>query len=116
MTLENDDRVYTPRDLIPICKDIGIPFVYDVHHHRCLPDGVSVERTTEMAIETWNREPVFHLSSPKDGWKSKNPKPHHDYIDASDFPDCWRKFDITVEVEAKAKELAVLKIKDDLGI
>ena len=114
LTLENDDRVYTPKDLLPVCQDMVIPLVYDVHHHRCLHDGSSVEATTEMAIDTWSREPLFHLSSPKNGWESDNPRNHHDYIDAGDFPSCWANIDITVEVEAKAKELAVLKLKQDL--
>jgi UV DNA damage endonuclease len=114
LTLENDDRVYTPEDLLPVCRDMGIPLVYDVHHHRCLPDGSSVEATTELAISTWNREPLFHLSSPKYGWHSGKPGNHHDYIDADDFPSCWMNLDITVEVEAKAKELAVFKLMQDL--
>lgn len=114
LTLENDDRVYTPKDLLPVCRDMGIPLVYDVHHHRCLPDGSSVEVTTELAEGTWSREPLFHLSSPRDGWESGKPGSHHDYIDADDFPVCWKNLDITVEVEAKAKELAVLKLKQDL--
>jgi UV DNA damage endonuclease len=114
LTLENDDRVYTPKDLLLVCRDMDIPMVYDVHHHRCLPDGSSVEATTELAISTWNREPLFHLSSPKYGWESSKPGNHHDYIDADDFPACWTNLDITVEVEAKAKELAVLKLKQDL--
>ena len=114
LTLENDDRVYTPEDLLPVCRDMGIPLVYDVHHHRCLPDGSSVEATTELAISTWNREPLFHLSSPKYGWDSGKPGNHHDFIDADDFPSCWTNLDITVEVEAKAKELAVLKLMQDL--
>jgi len=114
LTLENDDRVYTPKNLLPVCRDMGIPLVYDVHHHRCLPDGSSVEATTELAMATWNREPLFHLSSPKHGWKSQNPRNHHDYIDADDFPECWKNLDITIEVEAKAKELAVMKLKQDV--
>ena len=114
LTLENDDRVYTPKDLLPVCRDMDIPLVYDVHHHRCLPDGRSVEEITELALGTWNREPLFHLSSPKYGWESGKPISHHDYIDADDFPVCWTNLDITVEVEAKAKELAVLRLKRDL--
>jgi UV DNA damage endonuclease len=114
LTLENDDRVYTPKNLLPVCRDMGIPLVYDVHHHRCFPDGSSVEAATELAMATWNREPLFHLSSPKHGWKSQNPRNHHDYIDADDFPECWKNLDITIEVEAKAKELAVMKLKQDV--
>ena len=78
LTLENDDRIFTPADLLPFCKDTGIPFVYDIHHHRCLPDGMHVNAATELALETWNREPLFHISSPLGGWKAKNVRKHHD--------------------------------------
>jgi len=111
LALENDDRVYTPKDLLRVCVETGIPLVYDVHHHRCLPDGLGVEKATELAIQTWNREPLFHLSSPLNGWEGASVNKHHDHIDPKDVPDCWLNLDITVEVEAKAKELAVLKLK-----
>ena len=115
LTLENDDRTYTPAELLPVCRNLEIPLVYDVHHHRCLPDGVGVEKTTETALSTWPREPLFHLSSPLNGWTGKNLAPHHDYIDPADFPNCWKDLTITIEVEAKAKELAILKLKEDLS-
>ncbi len=115
LTLENDDRVYTPEDLLPVCTDMGIPLVYDVHHHRCLPDGNSVEKTTGLILKTWNREPMFHISSPANGWTAGNTRNHHDYIDVTDFPQDWLRLNITVEVEAKAKELAVLKLMDELS-
>ncbi len=115
LTLENDDRTYTPSDLLPFCAENKVPFVYDVHHHRCLPDGTTVEEATRRALGTWGRrEPVFHLSSPKYGWRG-DPRPHHDFIDMKDFPSCWKKLDITIEVEAKAKEDAVRRLASQLG-
>lgn len=114
LTLENDDRTYTPADLLPVCGKTGVPLVYDVHHHRCLPDGKSVAEATHAAASTWNREPLFHLSSPLNGWEKAPYRPHHDFIDPADFPDAWRHLDVTVDVEAKAKELAVLRLKADL--
>ena len=114
LTLENDDRTYTPRDILPFCKGYKIPLVYDVHHHRCLPDGLSLQEATDAAIKTWNREPLFHISSPKEGWQAGEPRWHHDYIDIQDFPREWYALDITVEIEAKAKELAVLKLYNQL--
>jgi UV DNA damage endonuclease len=110
LTVENDDVTYTPADLLPLCCAAGIPLVYDVHHHRCNPDELTEEGATEQALSTWNREPLFHLSSPLEGWTGPKPNRHHDFINIVDFPDCWRDLSLTVEVEAKAKEVAVLKL------
>jgi UV DNA damage endonuclease len=114
LVLENDDRIYTPADLLPVCAATGIPFVYDVHHHRCLADGLTIEEVTARALATWSREPLFHLSSPRDGWQSANPRPHHDFIDPDDVPPCWLPLHITVEVEAKAKEVALRRLQPAL--
>jgi UV DNA damage endonuclease len=110
LTLENDDRSYTPRDLLAFCRSEEVPLVYDVHHHRCLPDGYTVAQATNLAAATWNREPLFHVSSPKDGWRGPMPSRHHDYINPRDFPREWLHGAFTVEVEAKAKELAVKRL------
>ncbi|MEI7481006.1 MAG: UV DNA damage repair endonuclease UvsE [Elusimicrobiota bacterium] len=114
LAFENDDRVYTPADLLPFCRKHSLPFVYDAHHHRCLPDGMSAEEVTALALKTWNREPLFHLSSPKSGWKGPDQRRHSDYIDIKDFPICWRGLTITIEVEAKAKELAIKRLQTQL--
>lgn len=116
LTLENDDKVYTPSDLLPVCSDTGVPLVYDVHHHRCLPDGLNVDEATQLARATWRSEPLFHISSPLEGWKGPKPQRHHDYIDMDDFPKEWLGWPMTVEVEAKAKELAVARLMKDLNV
>lgn len=117
LSVENDDITYSVADLLQMIDKTGIPVVYDVHHHRCNPDGMSVEVATSLAVATWQRlgrEPYFHISSPRNGWGKGNPKPHADYIDLADFPACWLKYDATVDVEAKAKELAVLRLMGEL--
>ena len=114
LTVENDDKIFTPSELLPICRSEGLPLVYDVHHHRCLPDKLTINQATISAIQTWNREPLFHLSSPREGWSGPSPNRHHDYIDAADFPKCWRDLNLTVEVEAKAKELAIARLQEYL--
>jgi UV DNA damage endonuclease len=114
LTLENDDKVYTPADLLPVCADTGVPLVYDVHHHRCLADGLSVAEATDRARKTWKVEPLFHISSPLEGWDGPKPERHHDYINAADFPKEWLGWPLTVEVEAKAKELAIRQLQRDL--
>jgi UV DNA damage endonuclease len=114
LTLENDDKVYTPADLLPVCSDTGVPLVYDVHHHRCLPDGQSVAEATERARKTWKSEPLFHISSPLEGWDGPKPERHNDYINVADFPGEWLGWPLTVEIEAKAKQLAVARLIADL--
>ena len=110
IALENDDRVYTPTDLLPVCQAAKIPLVYDVHHHRCHPDDLDEKEATERARATWNREPLFHISSPLGGWSAPNARKHDDFIALRDFPPYWSTLDITVEVEAKAKEVAIAKL------
>lgn len=115
LTIENDDKTFTPSDLLSLSRFTELPVVYDVHHHRCLPDELSIEEATAAAIETWNREPLFHISSPLAGWSGPKPARHHDEIDIHDFPACWVGLDLTVEVEAKSKEVAVRKLQDQYG-
>jgi UV DNA damage endonuclease len=118
LTLENDDRSYTVEDLLPVCEQLNVPLVYDVHHHRCNPDALTVAEATDACLQSWQRlgrEPYFHISSPKHGWGGK-PGPHADFIDIADFPAEWHGLEATIDVEAKAKELAVLKLKKELSL
>jgi UV DNA damage endonuclease len=116
LALENDDRLYAPADLLPWCGRLALPLVYDVHHHRCRPDELTVPEATTRAAASWGgREPYFHLSSPRDGWKGGDPRPHADYVDPRDVPGQWLAMDITVDVEAKAKERAVLALMEKLA-
>jgi UV DNA damage endonuclease len=123
VALENDDRSFTPRDLMPLCQRTGVPLVYDVHHHRCLADGYTVGEATDLASGTWgDREPYAHLSSPREGWSGPNVRAHADYIDPRDFPEEWLPAlsgaegsrTMTIDVEAKAKERAVLAVKEEV--
>lgn len=115
LALENDDRLFAPADLLPIAERTGVPLVYDVHHHRCRPDGLSIAEATARCAATWGaREPWVHIASPRDGWSSANPRPHADHVDPDDFPAEWRGLRATVDVEAKMKERAVLALREAL--
>ncbi|MCK7506989.1 MAG: UV DNA damage repair endonuclease UvsE [Desulfobacterales bacterium] len=117
LTLENDDVSYTPRDLLSFCERFSIPFVYDVHHHRCHPDDLSVEQATTLAEDIWKdvgQEPLRSYLFAPQRLAGGNPKPHADYIDPADFPACWLGRKMTVDVEAKAKELAVIALMDQM--
>jgi UV DNA damage endonuclease len=111
LALENDDRHFAPLDLLPLCERLGVPLVYDVHHHRCRPDGLTTDEATDRAAATWRgREPYAHISSPRDGWEARDLKPHADYIDPADLPESWLGRAMTIDVEAKAKERAVVRL------
>jgi UV DNA damage endonuclease len=111
VALENDDRLFTPAALLRLCRRAAVPLVYDAHHHRCHPDGTGADEATEAAAATWGgREPWTHISSPRDGWAAANPRPHADYIDPADVPRSWLGRRMTMDVEAKAKERAVLRL------
>jgi len=113
VALENDDRRFSPDTLLPLCERLGIPLVYDVHHHRCNPDALDVDDATHRAAATWGRrEPHFHISSPRSGWDAGDARPHADYVMPTDFPDAWHGQRFTVDVEAKAKERAVIALRD----
>ena len=118
LTLENDDVSYTVSDLLPVCQDLAVPLVYDVHHHRCNKDRLTVQEATNASIQTWEAagrgEAYFHLSSPKNGWQGNDPKPHAEMIAMSDFPEEWIGLDVTIDIEAKAKELAVIAVMNNL--
>jgi UV DNA damage endonuclease len=117
LALENDDHRFTPTDLLPLCRRVGVPLVYDAHHHRCHPDGLSVDEATDLAAAAWGaREPYAHLSSPREGWGAGNPRPHADFIDVADFPRSWLGRRMTVDVEAKQKERAVIRLMTELRV
>ena len=115
LTLENDEKSWDVRSLVDVSVETDVPIVFDVHHHRCYRDPLPISEATELAFTTWgDREPLFHISSPRDGWGSSNPCAHADYIDPDDFPIEWlypsRPF--TLDVEAKHKEFAVRRLRD----
>jgi UV DNA damage endonuclease len=114
LALENDDRCHAVIDLLPACLAADVPLVLDAHHHRVLPRDLSLEEATDWAVATWGgREPYFHLSSPRAGWSGGDPRPHADFIDVSDVPAYWLELGeaITIDVEAKAKERAVIAVQ-----
>ena len=112
LTVENDDKasMYSVKDLMYIHERIGIPIVFDYHHHKFCTGDLSEQEALELAISTWpdGIKPIVHYSESKalhEGNESLKPQAHSDYI--NDLPDLYGN-DVDVMVEAKAKELAIL--------
>jgi UV DNA damage endonuclease len=111
LTLENDDKasMYSVKDLYEgIYKKIGIPIVFDYHHHQFCTGGMSEQEALEMALSTWGDiKPVTHYSeSRRDEQEDKTIRvqAHSDYV--YDKIEMYGN-DFDIMVEAKAKELAV---------
>lgn len=110
--LENDDKSFTAADVLDICRELGIPMVLDVHHHRCINGGERLEDLLPHIYGTWAGQPdvpKFHFSSPK---SSKEFRSHADYIDAAafmEFLNIAKDFgeDIDIMLEAKMKDNAL---------
>tara|TARA_R110002020_G_scaffold414306_1_gene623797 strand:+ start:167 stop:1012 length:846 start_codon:yes stop_codon:yes gene_type:complete len=112
LTVENDDKasMYSVKDLMYIHKRIGIPIVFDYHHHKFCTGNISEQEALELAISTWPEgiTPVVHYSESKALHESNEklkPQAHSDYI--NNLPNTYgNKVDIMVE--SKAKELSIL--------
>ena len=119
IVIENDEKCYSVEDLLPISKELNIPIVMDTHHYECFshynPDITqkSGKKLVKKVLKTWERrgiKPKFHVSN-----QGKGRCGHHsDYIDhipeyILEIPEKYN-IDITLMVEAKKKELAILDI------
>ena len=83
LTIENDDKasMYSVDDLMYIHNRIGIPIVFDYHHHKFCTGGLSEQAALELAISTWPIDitPAVHYSESRD---DKKPQAHSDYIES----------------------------------
>ena len=117
LTVENDDKasMYSVKDLYEgVYKRIGIPIVFDYHHHKFCTGDLSEQQALEMAISTWPNDitPATHYSeSRRDEQKDETIRvqAHSDYV--YDKIETYGN-EIDVMVEAKHKELAVQKYKE----
>ena len=116
LTVENDDKpgVFTVAELVPLHDLIGIPIVFDYFHHRLNPGLQTEEEAFLSAFNTWDVKPIFHYSSSKREYEDSTAKKeaHADYL--YEPINTYGK-EVDIVLEAKAKELAVLRYKEQFG-
>lgn len=120
MTLENDDRTYTTSETLMVCKNEGIPLVFDYHHHMANLCEEPLEELLPLIYSTWSKTnliPKIHISSPK---SEKEFRAHSDFIDldfVKPFFDVAKSIgnDIDIMIESKKKDLALLRLMEDLS-
>ena len=112
ITLENDDKgnLYSAKDLNRVWQRLGVPTVFDYHHHKFCTGGLDEREALHLAASTWGGiRPVTHYSesaSTREG-RDAMPQAHSNFVDGP--VNDWG-LDIDCVVEAKAKELAVLQL------
>ena len=109
LTLENDDKesMFHVRSLVSIYEKIGVPIVFDYHHHKFCHDGQSEEEALKMAVNTWGSiTPVVHYSESKK--ESSKPQAHSVMVTNS-FNDYGLNFDVMLEAKGKEKALLAWK-------
>ena len=112
LTVENDDKasMYSVKDLMYIHNKIGIPIVFDYHHHQFCTGDITEQEALQLASTTWPKDikPIVHYSESKalhENNTKEKPQAHSLYINA--IPNTY-ELDVDIMVEAKAKELAIL--------
>lgn len=119
LTVENDDKasMYSVVDLMYIHERIGIPIVFDYHHHKFNTGGLTEEDALKLAATTWGDiKPVVHYSESKSLHENNNsikPQAHSDYI--SDYINTYG-VDVDVMLEVKKKEIALIEYQNKYKI
>ena len=112
LVVENDHKEsqFTTEDLYEgVFKVIGIPVTFDYHHHWCHTGILSQEEALKLAAKTWPKEvkQLVHYSSCQmihENSDQTNKRAHSDYI--YEHINTYG-LNLDVELEAKAKELAL---------
>lgn len=114
LTIENDDspNQYSVKILHELVyQKIFVPIVFDQFHFLHGLQDQTMEEALKLAFSTWSVKPLTHMSSSKQIEDFKAVKTAHaDYI--YEYIQTFGQ-DFDVEIEAKAKDMAVLKYRHD---
>jgi UV DNA damage endonuclease len=121
LTIENDERLYGSEDALALSRNVGIPWVFDVFHHRVFAgEKEDVRVPLRLAAATWSPMdgvPKIHYSSQA---KDSRPGAHADYVLAAEFEAFLSVTGDTADfdcmLEAKAKDCALLDLRRDLRL
>ncbi|WP_338447836.1 UV DNA damage repair endonuclease UvsE [Niallia oryzisoli] len=119
--LENDDTSFTVDDALYLCEKIGIPLVFDYHHHLAHHQNENWQENWERIIATWKNSPLpikMHISSPK---SEKEFRHHADYVDIEMFFRFLKEINgsipqIDCMIEAKMKDQALFTLMEEVKI
>jgi UV DNA damage endonuclease len=138
LVVENDDRTFGLCHVLSLHRRSGVKVVWDILHHHCNdPDDIPDREALELALATWPAgvRPKIHYSTPKTAmeerkrrvgrrversWLLPQLRAHADVIDPIAFEHFAREtaagLDFDVMLEAKAKDLALLRLREQLAV
>ncbi len=133
LVLEHDST-FTMADLYSVYQRTGVPLVYDhLHYLNEMPKSFPFPEAVSLALSTWPRDvrPKVHFSTPSasarevkkpDGGTYLKPptwKEHSDFVNPFSFiaflQATSRMRDFDIMLETKATDIALLKLRKDLG-
>ncbi len=137
LVLENDDQRYSAADVLKIHDATGVPLIFDHQHFWCFnPEQLELDATVRRFLETWPRgvRPKIHFSSPRTELRQLRRRDrktrkrtvvlqppvwsgHADFCQPFEFITFMRTLDdcdFDVMLEAKSKDLALLRLQRDL--
>jgi UV DNA damage endonuclease len=137
LVVENDDRAFGLADVLELRRRTGLRAVFDILHHRCHdPEGIPDADALAAALGTWpgGEVPKVHFSSPRLDVEERRVRTgrrverrlvlpqlraHADLVDPIGFEHFLRDTapgrDFDVMLEAKAKDLALLRLREQLA-
>ncbi len=139
LVLENDESSFSVADVLEISRRVGVRAVFDyLHHMNYNPDNLQIREAVEGVLATWppGVKPKIHFSSPRTELRRlrrRNPETarmetvflppllsqHSDYVNPYEFVMFMEQIrglpDFDVMLEAKAKDLALLRLREHLG-
>ena len=137
LVLEHDDLRFSAADVLWIHQHTGVRLIFDYQHFWCLnPERADLRETLAAVLRTWpkGQQPKIHFSSPRTELREQvrvDPKTrkktvrhvapvftgHADFCNPFEFATFIRTakgLDFDVMLEAKAKDLALLRLRPDL--
>ena len=119
LTVENDDKasLYSTKELYEdVYKRIGIPIVFDYHHHKFCTGGQDEEEALLTACMTWGDvKPVVHYSQSR-SIEHNDPKIRGNaHSDSYWTPINLYNMDLDVMLECKHKEFGLYKMRQLLS-
>ncbi|WAJ26929.1 UV DNA damage repair endonuclease UvsE [Antarcticirhabdus aurantiaca] len=137
LVLEHDDLRFSAADVLWIHEHTGVRLIFDYQHFWCLnPERADLRDTLARVLATWpeGQIPKIHFSSPRTELrevKRRDPATkkqkmvhvapvftgHADFCNPFEFATFMRTaegLDFDVMLEAKAKDLALIRLRPDL--